>query len=149
MICPHCNGTGEVDAPDEAKKLTQMEIRGQWFEDFWCLYPRKVSKLSAARAFKRAATSEAIKDAIMEAVRGAWWGKDKQFIPHASTWLNGRRWEDEQAQTKPAARVIQCEKCGDSGIKQLRHGWARCVCVLGKAPGLLIPQADVNDPGPF
>jgi len=22
-------------------------------------------------------------------------GKDKQYIPHLATWLNGERWEDE------------------------------------------------------
>ena len=35
------------------------------------------------------------------------WTKDGgQFIPHASTWLNGKRWEDELPQpaaAKPAA----------------------------------------------
>jgi hypothetical protein len=31
-----------------------------------------------------------------------WQRDDGQFIPHPSTWLNGRRWEDEGSQTDDA-----------------------------------------------
>jgi hypothetical protein len=28
-------------------------------------------------------------------------GKEKQFVPHPATWLNGRRWEDDVAAIAP------------------------------------------------
>jgi hypothetical protein len=34
-------------------------------------------------------------DAVAEHKRSAQWSKDNgQYIPHAATWLNGKRWED-------------------------------------------------------
>ena len=41
-------------------------------------------------------------------VSADWTKDDGQFIPHASTWLNGKRWEDELPKpagvSKPAPR---------------------------------------------
>jgi hypothetical protein len=31
--------------------------------------------------------------------RTVWKDKDQQYIPHPSTWLNGKRWEDEVVTT--------------------------------------------------
>lgn len=44
-----------------------------------------------------------IMDAVMTQKHSEQWVKDGgQFIPHASTWLNQRRWEDEQAGSSAA-----------------------------------------------
>jgi DNA replication protein DnaC len=56
------------------------------FDAFWTLYPRKVAKLAALRAWnKRVAPLE-----VPDVMAGL-----NQYIPHATTWLNGRRWEDD------------------------------------------------------
>tara|TARA_Y100000758_G_scaffold239103_1_gene175183 strand:- start:193 stop:555 length:363 start_codon:yes stop_codon:yes gene_type:complete len=66
------------------------------FNQFWKLYPRKIAKLVAERSWKRLSNKdiESIFKVLHEhLVR--WKYKDIQYVPHASTWLNQRRWEDE------------------------------------------------------
>jgi len=66
------------------------------FIEFWKLYPRKVARVAAQRSFKRLKIKDI--DEIFSVYRGhliRWKGTDIQFIPHASTWINQRRWEDE------------------------------------------------------
>lgn len=69
------------------------------FEEWWSLYPRKVSKGSARKAFK-AALKKTDADALMAGVRSyaeKVRGKDAQYIAHAATWLNGERWLDSES----------------------------------------------------
>jgi hypothetical protein len=68
------------------------------FDQFWKQYPRKVAKRAALGAFNRLTKDEQAQavEAIVEHV--AYWklkGTETDFIPHASTWLNQGRWEDE------------------------------------------------------
>jgi len=67
------------------------------FEDFWAAYPRKVAKGNARKAFAAAmkkATIEEISAGLNKQL-AALSKKERQYIPHASTWLNGERWNDE------------------------------------------------------
>jgi hypothetical protein len=69
------------------------------FDDFWVLYPRHVAKLAARKAWARVNPSAHV--AILEALvswRPVWRDKDPEYLPHAATWLNGERWEDELPQ---------------------------------------------------
>jgi hypothetical protein len=68
------------------------------FENFWSQYPKKVGKLTAKRSWEKLSLDNQQKalEAIVEhrkywAVKGTDW----EFIPHASTWLNQERFEDE------------------------------------------------------
>ena len=68
------------------------------FEQFWQHYPRKIAKRAAQKAFDRL-TKQEQSDAV-EAIEQhlAYWklkGTEMDFIPHASTWLNQGRFEDE------------------------------------------------------
>lgn len=68
-----------------------------YFDQLWSLYPRKVGKGQARKAFKSASKKKDFYDLLpklMDYVQTLE-GKDKQFIPHLATWLNGERWEDE------------------------------------------------------
>lgn len=68
------------------------------FEKFWSAYPRKAgSKQKAFESFKKAGVSlEILLEAIENQKKSAQWCKDDgQFIPHPTTWLNGKRWEDQ------------------------------------------------------
>jgi len=71
------------------------------FEDFWRAYPRKVGKGAARKAYAKALRLTD-HDTIMVALsdqRPAMEAKESQYIPHASTWLNQERWEDEPEET--------------------------------------------------
>lgn len=71
------------------------------FEDFWRLYPKKVAKQTAKKAWGKVKvvtdTTEAeIFAGLIRALNCEQWQRDNgQYIPHAATWLNNRRWEDE------------------------------------------------------
>jgi hypothetical protein len=70
------------------------------FERFWSMYPRKEGKQKAKTAFAKADVDiETLLDALADHKKSAQWTKNNgEFIPHASTWLNGRRWEDQMSQ---------------------------------------------------
>lgn len=65
------------------------------FNEFWAQYPRKSAKLTAARAFAKVAQTDhvAVLSGLEKAKASRQW--QEGVIPHASTWLNQRRWEDE------------------------------------------------------
>jgi|ERR1035437_495556 hypothetical protein len=71
------------------------------FNMFWDAYPRKVGKPAAFTKFKRAKCAVILPqllDAIAKQKQTNQWTKDNgEFIPHPSTWLNQRRWEDHTA----------------------------------------------------
>jgi len=69
------------------------------FEQLWQVYPRKIGKKAAYKAWLAAKDKPSI-DRILAAVRSAMrspdWIKDNgKYIPHPATWLNQGRWADE------------------------------------------------------
>jgi hypothetical protein len=87
--------------PNPTKKepiLAQQAERA--FEDrFWPAYPRKVGREAALKAFVKLKPDAGLLDVMLKALAkqasSEQWRKDKQFIPHAATWINGKRWQDE------------------------------------------------------
>lgn len=77
------------------KNTTNKRTYGE-FEKFWNVYPRKVAKKSALKAWVACVTKENLDDVVAGAIRFA---NDpnlpvEQFIPHPSTWLRSERWLD-------------------------------------------------------
>ena len=73
---------------------------------FWEFYPRHVGRKAAVKAWDKLKLSDAQITAMARALSAqvaAWKaaGTELQFIPHASTWLNGCRWEDEPVAPDP------------------------------------------------
>lgn len=78
-----------------------------WFWLFWQQYPRKIDKDRARRAWKKLHPARAMALAILEGLR-RWklcdqW-QDERYIPHPTTWLNGRRWESTPPEGRAAAQ---------------------------------------------
>ena len=68
------------------------------FDEFWMLYPRKVAKASARKAWKKLTEAQQLEAAKAIANHCQYWKAKEtglEFIPHAATWLNQERWEDE------------------------------------------------------
>lgn len=67
------------------------------FTEFWTVYPRRVGKGQARRAWKTALSKTTVESLLSGARRYAELklGTDPQYIKHPSTWLNGECWEDE------------------------------------------------------
>jgi hypothetical protein len=71
------------------------------FEQFWSAYPRKTAKLPAFKSWVKTGVDgdaflpkQIIQD-IEKRTRLKWWPTDTTKIPHAATWINQARWEDE------------------------------------------------------
>jgi len=75
------------------------------FPEFYALYPRKVGRPKAAQSFGR--LTETDQRAAITAIpkfAASWnWRMEPDFIPHPTTWLNQRRWEDEPPPEHPIA----------------------------------------------
>lgn len=75
--------------------MTQDE---QAFEAFWSVFPRKVKKPDALKAFKAALKKvpfETIVDAVLAQKEAKNLKRPKDFIPYPATWLRGEQWGDE------------------------------------------------------
>lgn len=87
----------EVEVEVEVEKETpSVSARDLAFEEFWLVYPRKVGKGHARKAWDRAIKQASAEDLIRGAVRLARQNLEERFTPHASTWLNGERWLDAE-----------------------------------------------------
>jgi hypothetical protein len=67
------------------------------FEALWLLYPKKVARFDAHKAWNRLSESDRLSAIVgLVAWRQVWVRRgEMQFVPHCATWLNGHRWEDE------------------------------------------------------
>lgn len=74
---------------------------GALFDRFWAAYPKKKGKEAAKRAWRKLKPDIALCRVMAEALDRQrkskdWLKEGGAYIPYPSTWLNGRRWEDEE-----------------------------------------------------
>ena len=68
------------------------------FDEFWKMFPKKQGKFEAQKAWSKLSLPERalVLERLPRHITKQDWQKDNgKYIPHASTWLNQRRWEDE------------------------------------------------------
>ena len=99
-------GEGETEERRDCAPTTRESA----FETFWAAYPRKTAKGEARKAWAKLDPVGGLLESIMAAVEAQknsrqWLADGGRFIPHASTWLNQARWEDEV--------VDNGKQCGD------------------------------------
>lgn len=116
---------GGSKPPTEEPAKEPLSTEDELFEDFWAHYPKKVSKKDAAVAFGKALKKTdylTIRAGLVAAIKA--WRTDEKVtvekvgdevkvkvaagepgkgVPHAATWLNGERWNDEHPEAKTAA----------------------------------------------
>lgn len=94
-----------VNTKKESKKEVSQQTE-EWFNVFWTAYPNKTNKKESKKRFVKICTSEILFNTIMEGMKKTVIPKahfeGKQYIPMASTWLNGERWNDEAYQQPKA-----------------------------------------------
>jgi uncharacterized protein YdaU (DUF1376 family) len=76
------------------------------FDTFWKIYPKKVGKDAARKAFEKRNPDDKLLAAMIRAVRSqmdsdAWKADGGKYIPHPTTWLNQGRWQDGETEEKP------------------------------------------------
>ncbi|MBK1727649.1 hypothetical protein CKO13_11630, partial [Halorhodospira neutriphila] len=79
------------------------------FQRFWSIYPRRVAKADARRAWAQVDPDEALTERICAAVEAAsksaqWRREGGRYIPYPATWLRREGWEDEHQPQLPAER---------------------------------------------
>lgn len=113
----------------EEKKKRRSKTTPTWkperFEGFWAYYPRGENRMGAVRAWDKLKPDDALIETIGRALQvlkasPAW--RDGVGIPYASTFLNGRRWEDatakrpaQSAKAQPVRRIEQPPDSQDGG----------------------------------
>lgn len=97
----------EPEAPEEGPK---KPVYTAGFEEFWQVYPRKVGKLAASKAYSRAvrilgAQGRSALESAVKRYAAVSRNADPQFIPHPATWLNQGRWDDSPASMATSGAV--------------------------------------------
>jgi hypothetical protein len=68
------------------------------FDEFWMMYPRKVAKAAARKVWAKLTEEQQLLAAKAIDDHCQYWKAKEtslEFIPHASSWLNGERYLDE------------------------------------------------------
>lgn len=98
------------------------------FDEFWMIYPRKVAKGNAQKAWTKAVKRASVEEILAGARRyaEARQGQDNQFTAHPASWLNGDRWADDFNAIKPQEEKRNGKKDGDAAEFARRAGerWA-------------------------
>lgn len=94
-----------INHPPSANKKSDLKRLEADFDRFWQIYPRKIARKKAKEDWltkhkPSAELAEQIIHAVEQQKRTIWKNEDQQFIPHATTWLNQGRWEDELPKQK-------------------------------------------------
>jgi hypothetical protein len=123
-------------SPNKKKTLSADDGLGLGpFERFWAAYPRKVKRAKAQEAWDKLDPSPDLVAAIMtgleRAKRSKDWTKDNgDFIPHPTTWINGRRWEDEVTPADASDNRTEFEKAFDA-LPRVRPTQEQVAAVMG------------------
>ncbi len=104
----------DLDLDQELKTKTTREASecDARFDEFWIQYPRKENKQGAIKAFKKIKPSEKLFEEILLALskQKTWPAFQNGYAPHAATWLNAKRWEDQppinQTTSKPMTGIF-------------------------------------------
>ena len=114
---------GDLLPPVEGESL----IEDSGFESFYKNYPRKTDKKAAKRAWDKLSEKDrlaACAGALYHAEHNPQW-QDKTLIPHPSTFLNGRRWEDEVVAPQREEVINDVSDLG-------RMVWSACTQLYGQ-----------------
>ncbi len=103
----------ETETKDKKIKAEPKNIRPEYselFEAFWREYPNKKKKHNAYQSWKKYKCGNGLYDEIMSALKkqknSDEWARDGgKYIPHGSTWVNGKMWQDETKQVKPMTQT--------------------------------------------
>lgn len=122
---PYSPPKGDGEEPRKRRSKTTPVWKPERFEGFWAYYPRGENRMGAVRAWDKLKPDDALIETIGRALQvlkasPAW--RDGVGIPYASTFLNGRRWEDatakrpaQSAKAQPVRRIEQPPDSQDGG----------------------------------
>jgi len=129
-------GNTPTPSPTPSSIHTNKRKKGEGFEDFWKVYPRKRSKAQAEKAWNKIAPDEELQKQIVEALKTT---VAKDFsqrpldkVPYPATWLNSRGFEDVLGATghhktaPKALRVAPKCSCGELLLTKIEQNLGCC-----------------------
>ncbi len=71
------------------------------FDSFWDTYPKKLNKSTAKKSWEKLKPTKVLLSTILKDIKrkrtsDEWQKQNGQFIPYPASYLNDRRWEDEE-----------------------------------------------------
>lgn len=90
-------GHGESPPESNPNPNTNPNTKPNQFDAFWDVYPKKVGKGAAQKAFEKVKVPVADLISAVERQKNSeqWRKEGGKYIPNPATWLNQGRWEDE------------------------------------------------------
>jgi DNA-binding transcriptional regulator GbsR (MarR family) len=114
QVCPNVDSqeVSDVDSPYIRKESVEKsqsiqtvqrdKVLESEFEKFYDAYPRKVGRATALKRWLSKVKTLEQAEEVHKALHKQYdelSSRETRFIPHASTWLNQERWEDEVEET--------------------------------------------------
>ncbi|WP_238587081.1 YdaU family protein [Pseudomonas veronii] len=92
--------TTNQEPKDQEHCAPTVSEQADLFPKFWALYPRKQDKAKALKAWAKLKVTDELfslitKGLSAQVVSADWVKEGGKYIPMPTTWLNGKRWEDE------------------------------------------------------
>lgn len=115
-------GATSTPKPNTTQKEPSCSPNGEAFNEWWTIYPKKVNKQQAIKAWNRH-TKTVNPQHIIEATQKQIatpetpLSRDNQYIPYPASWLNAGSYDNDQPQpaTEPARQYDQpthhCDRC--------------------------------------
>jgi hypothetical protein len=87
------------------QKQSKAIVDDSLFDRFYVVYPKKVARAAALKAFRACKPNESLVETMIAALKlqvdSPDWQKDGgKYIPNPATWLNGERWKDQLSSTE-------------------------------------------------
>lgn len=131
---PAKSDSPKPEKPTKGTKPKRINGAAHGFDEFYAAYPRHVDRAKAEKAWLKINPDAELQARILQAVavqkRSPQWVKDNgSFIPHPTSWLNGKRWEDDTAsapQLSADRPSIKCGTCGERAFLWTGHQCDRC-----------------------
>lgn len=115
----------EYNTPKELFKLEEKPVdnykeKNKAFEKFYELYPKKVARGDAEKAWKK--IDPKLYDEILRAVEtqkktNQLGNPEKKFIPYPASWLNSQRWKDEVEKNALNGSTIKVDPSNEDWVK--------------------------------
>lgn len=109
MPLANANANNKATSSEKVKREEQ-------FNQFWEVYPRKVGKQAARKAFDKLPASVLPKlvPAVEAQKKSYQWTRDGgQYVPHPATWLNQGRWDDDPDPVQPTGSKNKIPSAAD------------------------------------
>jgi hypothetical protein len=113
------NGENGGGSTQSKVKYSKVKYSNNNFDVFYNAYPRHVGKEQALKTWNKLTKNNKLPEVkVLIDFIETWktsknFPKDKEYIPHPSTWLNGERWNDEiDTDTATNEKPKKCKNCG-------------------------------------